>query len=262
MTSVERYNHGQFSWIDLMTPDIRASRNFYSELFDWDTFDNPPTNQGAVYVEFQFDGRPVAGMGEMASHLRNSGLPAVWSSYINVDDVDATADEAEFLGATLEMPPMQIMDAGRMAVVIDPVGARVSLWQPGQHQGAGIVNSPTSLCWNELVTPNPEDSIRFYGDLFDWEFRRTDEEESVYYEVLNQGRANGGVIEMTEEWGSLPPHWMPYISVFDCDATLEKATKLGGSVDMDPVDIAPGRFSVVVDPQGAAITVMQLSEED
>ena len=67
---------------------------------------------------------------------------------------------------------------------------------------------------------------------------------------------------MTEEWGGLSPHWMPYISVFDCDETIEKAIKLGGVVDMDPIDIAAGRFSVVTDPQGGAITVMKLSEPD
>ena len=107
-----------------------------------------------------------------------------------------------------------------------------------------------------------KESIRFYGDLFDWEFQRTDDESSTYYEILNEGRANGGMIEMTEEWGELPSHWMPYVSVFDCDESLEKATKLGASLDMDPVEIAPGRFSVIVDPQGAAITVMELNEPD
>lgn len=261
MTSFTRFTNGQFSWIDIMTPDLRASRNFYSELFDWDMVDNPD-DQGGVYVEFQFAGHSVAGMSQMPVDLRNGGMPAVWSSYINVDDVDATTDEAEFLGATIEMPPMQIMDAGRMATLIDPVGARVSLWQPGEHIGAALVNNPTSLCWNELVTPTPEDSLRFYGDLFDWEFRRSDEDGSVYYEIFNQGRANGGAIEMTEEWGGLAPHWMPYISVFDCDETIEKAIKLGGVVDMDPIDIVAGRFSVLIDPQGGAITVMKLSEPD
>lgn len=261
MTTIERYLHGQFSWIDIMTPDLRASRNFYSELFDWDMVDIP-IDGGGVYVEFQFAGRAVAGMGEMPNDLSNRGTPAAWSSYINVDDVDATADEAEFLGATIEMPPMQVMNEGRMAILVDPVGARISLWQPGEHLGAEQVNSPTSLCWNELVTPNPEESLRFYGDLFDWEFRRSDEDDSLYYEILNRGRANGGVIEMTEEWGSIAPHWMPYISVFDCDETLEKAIKLGASIDMDPVDITPGRFAVVIDPQGAAITVMKLNESE
>jgi predicted enzyme related to lactoylglutathione lyase len=259
MASIERYRHGQFSWIDIMTPDLRASRNFYSELFDWDMVDKP-LDGGSLYVEFQFGGRAVAGMGEMPSDRRSSGMPAVWSSYINVEDVDATADEAEFLGATLEMPPMQVMNEGRMAILVDPVGARVSLWQPIEHLGAELVNRPTSLCWNELVTPNTEDSLRFYGDLFDWEFRRSDEDDSAYYEILNRGRANGGVIEMTEEWGSIAPHWMPYVSVFDCDESLEKAIKLGANVEMDPVDIAPGRFAVVVDPQGAAITVMKLNQ--
>jgi predicted enzyme related to lactoylglutathione lyase len=156
---------------------------------------------------------------------------------------------------------MQVMQAGRMAILADPDGARISLWQAGEHIGATLVNHPTSLCWNELVTSNIDESIRFYRDLFDWQFRRTDDDDdSVYYEILNEDRENGGMIEMTDDWGAIPSHWMPYISVLDCDETAEKAIKLGASVDMDPIDIEPGRTCVIVDPHGAPITVIKLDE--
>ncbi|MBW2388544.1 MAG: VOC family protein [Deltaproteobacteria bacterium] len=259
MTDMSRYMHGQFSWIDLMTPDLRASRMFYCELFDWDMVDHP-SDQAGLYVEFQFGGRSVAGMGAMPAELRNSGMPAVWSSYIDVDDVDATVEEAEALGATIEMPPTQVMAAGRMAILTDPVGAQISLWQAGEHIGAALVNHPTSLCWNELVTSNIDESIRFYRNLFDWKFRRSDDAGSTYYEILNEDRENGGMIEMTDDWGATPPHWMPYISVLDCDETIEKAIKLGATVEMDPIDIETGRFCVIIDPQGAPITAIKLDD--
>ena len=259
MAKMNRYVHGQFSWIELSTPDLRASRNFYSELFDWDMVDDP-SDEAGLYVEFQFGVDSVAGMAEMPADLRDGGIPAVWSSYINVDDVDATVEEAESLGATIETHPTQVMADGRMAILSDPVGARVSLWQAGQHIGARLVNNPTSLCWNELVTSNIEESIRFYRDLFDWEFQRSDDGDPVYYAILNEGRENGGMIEMTDDWGATPPHWMPYVSVFDCDETAEKATKLGAIVDVEPNDIDPGRFCVIVDPQGAPITVIKLDD--
>ena len=261
MAFISQYVHGQFSWIELTTPDLLASRRFYSELFTWEMVDSTDELAG-VYVEFQYEGHPVAGMGKMSSELRKLGTPAVWSSYISVDDVDATVEEAEALGASIEMPPMQVMAAGRMAILSDPVGARISLWQAGEHIGATQVNHPNSLCWNELATSNIDASIRFYRDLFDWQFRRSEDPDSVYYEILNEERENGGLIEMTEDWGAAPPQWTPYISVFDCDETVEKAIKLGADVDMDPVDIDPGRFCVITDPLGAALTVITLENPE
>ena len=258
MTSITGYSNGQFSWIDLITPDLRASRNFYSELFDWDMVD-VPVDRDYFFVDFQFAGRTVAGMQEMPQNLRNEGKPAVWASEVNVHDIDAVTDEAEYLGATIEMPPKQILDLGRMAVLVDPLGTRISLWEPGNQAGAEMMNRPASLCWNELITPNPDISLRFYGDLFDWTFQQTDELDLVYYEIFNNGRPNGGVVEMNSGWAGRKPHWMPYVSVFDCDVILEKVVKLGGTADMVPIDIAPGRFSVIVDPLGAAITVMKLN---
>jgi predicted enzyme related to lactoylglutathione lyase len=265
MAIMSRYAHGQFSWIDLTTPDLLASRRFYSELFDWDMVDSlaeDPTHQSSVYVEFQYEGQKLAGMGTMPADLRSLRTPAVWSSYINVDDLNATVEEAEALGASIELPPIQVTTAGRMAILADPGGARVSLWQAGEHIGATKVNQPTSLCWNELATSNIDASIRFYRDLFNWEFRRSADPEPVYYMILNEGRENGGMVEMTDEWGDTPPHWIPYISVFDCDESVEKAIKLGANVYMEPVDIETGRFCVIVDPQGAAITLMTLDDPE
>ncbi len=261
MTSMNSYADGQFSWIDIMTPDLRASRNFYSELFDWDSVDNP-TDQGSVYVEFQFDGRAVAGMGEMPERIRMSGAPAAWSSYVNVESVARSVALAEGLGASIEMPPMQVMNAGQMAIIADPVGAQLSLWQPEEHIGAGLVNEPTSLCWNELATTDIESAIRFYSGLFGWQFENLGQPDSIYYEIINDQCSNGGVIEMNEEWEDIPPHWMPYVSVFDCDATLEKAAKLGAIVEAEPIDAQSGRFSVIEDPLGAVITVMALNDPE
>ena len=53
---------------------------------------------------------------------------------------------------TVEMPVMQILDAGRMAILSDPEGARLSIWEAGEHIGAGLVNEPNSLAWNDLGT--------------------------------------------------------------------------------------------------------------
>ena len=165
MTTFTKYEPGTFSWIDLLTPDAGAAKRFYQGLCGWDAVDNP-TDRGGVYVQFTLQDQPVAGMGEMSDEMKASGMPATWNSYVTVQDVDATTARAAELGATIAMPPMQVMDAGRMSILADPTGAHLSLWQPGFHLGAGIVNEPVSLAWNELSTNDTAAASTFYRGLF------------------------------------------------------------------------------------------------
>ena len=108
MASLEEFNHGQFSWVDLMTPDAGAAKEFYSALFDWSYVDFP-TDQGGTYTQFKSRDLPVAGLGEMNAEMKAGGMPAFWNSYVTVDDADATAATAEQLGGRITMPVMQVM---------------------------------------------------------------------------------------------------------------------------------------------------------
>lgn len=78
--------------------------------------------------------------------------PPRWTTYINVDDVDAVAKNAEAAGGTIVVAPMDVMGAGRMAIFQDTTGAFIAAWQPGDHIGAQLVNEPGSITWNELST--------------------------------------------------------------------------------------------------------------
>ena len=75
---------------------------------------------------------------------------------MTVEDVDASVARAKELGGQVIVEPMDVMTAGRMAVLMDPEGAVFALWQPGEHIGAGIVNEFNTLTWNELRTRDPE----------------------------------------------------------------------------------------------------------
>ena len=72
------------------------------------------------------------------------------------------------------------MDAGRMGVVQDPQGAWFLVWEPKQHIGAGLVNAHGALSWNELGSPDPDGSAKFYGDLFGWETSPMEGSETPY----------------------------------------------------------------------------------
>ncbi len=59
------------------------------------------------------------------------------------------------------------------------------------------------------------------------------------------------MLESTRVPGNIPPHWLPYFVVTDCDAAVDKAKAEGGKAHMTPIDIPNvGRFAALADPQG------------
>ncbi len=170
-------------------------------------------------------------------------------------------DKITELGGTIIAEPMDVFEEGRMLVLQDPTGAVLALWQAKNHIGASLVNTPGAIAWNELSTRDAEKAKDFYGKLFGWQF--TVDEPSGYTYFTNQGRMNGGIIQMGDEWGDMPPAWSVYFSVADIEATIEKAQANGGTIVM-PKTEAPGtgHFAVIADPAGAVATYMQLNEPD
>ncbi len=261
MARLEKFNHGQFSWVDLMAPDTVAAKEFYGALFDWSHVDFP-TDQGGVYTQFKSRDLPVAGLGEMGGEMKAGGMPAFWNNYVTVDDADAIAARAQQLGGKITMPVMQVMTAGRMAFLSDAEGAHFAIWQPGEHAGAGLVNEPVSFCWNELLTKDVEKAKAFYTALFGWEIDAAEDAPVEYYGITNAGRINGGIIPWSSRMGDVPPNWGVYFSVPDCDASVKRVEELGGRLIVPPRYIHPGRFAVVADPAGAVFSVMYLHSPD
>jgi len=149
--------------------------------------------------------------------------------------------------------------AGRMSVVQDPQGAIFAVWQAGEHKGASVTGVPNSFCWGELSTSDTTAALGFYSSLFGWTTKPTDIGENPYTELLNNGVPIGGMMQLTEQMGDVPPHWLIYFAVANCDATVEKATALGSSIKVPPQDIPTvGRFAVVQDPQGAVFAVIAI----
>jgi len=264
MARFDRYAPGQFSWVDLMTPDVKAATKFYGALFGWSSA--PTANdEGGAYTMFQLGDASVAGMGLMSDELKQAGVPPHWNSYVTVEDADASLARAEKLGAQPQMPVIDIQVGGalvgRMSIFADPAGARLSIWQPGNHAGSGLANVPGTFCWNELCTRDVDGSVKFYEQLFGWNVQPGDDENG-YREIKNGERTNGGILPWQPQMGDMPPVWSTYFAVEDCDASIAKVKALGGQLFVGPIDIEPGRFAVVSDPQGAVFNVMYLKNPD
>jgi predicted enzyme related to lactoylglutathione lyase len=177
-----------------------------------------------------------------------------------VDSADETAEKAKKLGGNVILGPFDVMEHGRMAVILDPAGAAFSLWQPKDHPGAAVVNEPSSFCWNELYTTDVKKVGDFYANLFGWS-REPMPTPMGEYTVFKKGDAQAaGMMQITKDMSGMPPHWMVYFAVDDSDRTVDKAKGMGAQVMVPPTDIPNiGRFAILNDPQGADFAVIRLT---
>ncbi|MDF2691674.1 MAG: glyoxalase [Labilithrix sp.] len=257
MTTRTSHKHGSFSWIELATTEPAKAKSFYSELFGW-TYDDNPAGPDMVYSMAKVDGHYVAGLFGMGKETA-AAMPPSWSSFVTVDDVDAAAKKVIANGGKVLKEPFDVFDAGRMAVVQDPAGGTLSLWQANKHIGSGVKNVPGSLCWNELYSTNADVARTFYTSTFGWQAEAVDMGPMGTYTLFKlPGETSniGGMMPMPPNMAGVPSYWTPYIDVADCDASTKKLTELGGEVLMPPTDIPDiGRFSIVKDPLGAVFAL-------
>jgi predicted enzyme related to lactoylglutathione lyase len=179
---------------------------------------------------------------------------------VTVPDADAAAKKVESLGGTVEAPPFDVMNHGRMAVIQDPTGAVFNLWQPKEHIGVKINNEPGALCWSELTTRQPKEAEAFYTGLLGWKIKHSGAGTPAEYREFSVGDAPiGGIMETPKEMpANIPSYWMPYFQVADLDKALNTAKSSGGKLMIGPAPIpGNGRFAILLDPQGAMFAVFQ-----
>jgi uncharacterized protein len=248
-----QYSPGTFSWTDLTTPDQAGAKHFYSQLFGWEA-DDQDIGQGMTYSMMKLGGREVCAVSSQPQQQREAGVPPMWNSYITVGSADDALARAERLGATVHAQAFDVFDAGRMGVVQDPQGAFFEVWEPKAHIGAGWVNAPGALSWNELVTSEPDASGAFYDELFGWTTEEMPGEPRYRIIKAADGHTNGSMSAMAPP--GTPPHWLVYFGTDDVGATLAKVGELGGRTLLEPTQIGEaGMIAVAQDPQGAAFAL-------
>lgn len=121
---------GAMTWTELATRDTEGAKKFYTSLFGWK--EKTSSGAGMTYTEFSLDETPFAGMMEMNAQMVGMGVPPHWLTYFQVADVDASANTAKGLEATLVVPPMDIPNTGRFSVIRDPHGAVFAIYKPAR----------------------------------------------------------------------------------------------------------------------------------
>jgi predicted enzyme related to lactoylglutathione lyase len=282
MPERDGYIPGVPCWVDTSQPDPEAAVDFYSSLFGWE-FENmmPPGSEGK-YFTARLHGGDVAAVGS----IPEAAPPmAMWNTYVWVENADETASAVRDAGGTVVVEPFDILDAGRMAVFIDPEGAAFCVWQANKHKGAQVVNEHGSLNFNTLATRDIEGAKAFYGSVFGWTtldlgggtemwtLPGYGDHLEQHNPDLRKQMADGGaptgfedvvasIDQIPGDQPDTPAHWSVTFGVDDADAIAARATELGGQVVVPPFDAPWVRMTVISDPQGATFIASKFVPEN
>ncbi|MEM9953119.1 MAG: VOC family protein [Chloroflexota bacterium] len=170
--------------------------------------------------------------------------------------------QAQALGATIVSPVRESGDAGRTAVIEDPAGLKTGFWQANKMIGAERINEDGAMVWNEITVWEGQKAVDFYTALLAWEATKLDDYESGYWMLKNGERNAGGILQMTEDWTGIDPHWMNYIHVDDLDSTANKVSDNGGTVVFGTDSESIGKLKLCSAPSGVQFTLLQTKAFD
>ena len=253
---------GDFIWYELMTPDAEGSKAFYDAVVGWDISGEGPPEYGG-YRMINSNGGMAGGVLPLTSDMQQHGARPTWLGYLNVSDVDGKVADIEKAGGKALMPPTDIPNVGRIAMVADPQGAPFYVMKPippeGRENEPSTVFSPADLgrcAWNELSTSDPAAAQRFYGEQFGW---TTDNfmpmgEHGEYRFIDHHGLTLGAIAGAT---GGHHPHWRFYFRVPSVGQAKQTAESKGGQIVRGPMEVPGGDHIVIgIDPQGAEFALV------
>jgi uncharacterized protein len=262
MSKRDGFEPGVPCWIDTWQPDADAAVAFYTALFGWDAAEASIEGAPMRHMMMSKDGREVAGIGWRPAG-EGPGLPTAWGTYVQVADLDATLAAAAEAGGTLVMGPIDSLDGGRIAMIADPGGAVLGVWQLGEHGGARVVNEAGAWAMSVLTSDDVDGAREFYPAVFGWTwdaFPLGDQEGTLW---RMPGYVGGepsqpvprDVVAVMAPAQGRPATWVVGFWVEDADAIAAAAPGLGGRVVAGPFDSGISRDAVIADPAGAVFSV-------
>jgi predicted enzyme related to lactoylglutathione lyase len=255
MSDRDGFEHGVPCWVDTWQDDAEAAGRFYADLFGWEI------EAGPEYTMARHRGREVAGLGSP----RPDAIPAQWTTYVWVDSADDAVAKVRDAGGSVLSGPFDALDGGRIAIIADPAGAALGVWQVREHKGAQVVNEPSAWAMSMLQTSDPEAAKRFYGAVFGWQTEEFDAGDFVATMWRLPGFFGGEPhqpvprdVVATMVPGDGPAAWTPDFWVSDADAVVAAAAERGGSVIAPVSEGSLGKSAVLADPAGAVFSIDEL----
>jgi uncharacterized protein len=253
MPTRETAPKGAPCWVDLMTSDHARARDFYCQLFGWTA--NEPSEEFGGYFMFTKDEVPMAGG---MPTMPGAGADNVWSIYLSTDDAEKAVEVATANGAQVIAPIIDVADLGKMAVLVDPTGAAIGMWQPTTFNGFRVLGETNTPAWFELLTKDHAGATAFYRTVFGWDTSTLHDTDEFRYTTANDGETQlAGVMDAAAFLPEgVPSHWSVYFAVENADAAIARVTELGGSVEQPAEDTPYGRLATVADPMGARFKLL------
>jgi hypothetical protein len=247
---------GRFAWYELMTTDVAAAAAFYGEVVGWETRD--ASAPGMPYTLLGMGEHSVGALMNLPPEARKAGVTPRWIGYVTVDDVEAAADHILGLGGFVHVPPTDIPEISRVAVVADPQMAMFGLitWRDGRDERAAKAREPGRGGWHELLAADAKPAFDFYAELFGWQKAEASFDSSGAYQIFSTGgQMIGGMF--TKPAVVPVPFWLFYFNVSDVDAAAERTKAAGGQVLEGPLDATGGAWMVrCLDPQDAMFALI------
>jgi len=253
MVKVTENPQHSIGWVDLATTDLEGARDFYGGLLGWTYFNDGET----PYWMCMVDTSPVAGMMEMTPEMGE--MPPVWSTYVVVDDVDATIAATTAAGGSVFQPPFDIPDGSRIAVIGDPTGAAICLFEGLADNGMKLRDEIGASCWYDCRSRDAAAAIEFYTTVFGWTAETID--MGMPYTVFSlDGERICGLMAMPDEVpAEVPSHWVVDFVVADADEAAAYAAANGATITVPPMDTPFGRSCGLLDPWGSPVMVIDRS---
>jgi predicted enzyme related to lactoylglutathione lyase len=246
---------GRFVWHELMTPDTSGAHAFYAKVVGWKTqaFEHDPS-----YQMFAAGSGPIGG-----SVAQASGTPH-WLHYVGTPDIEATVQAAKGRGASVTKEITPIPNGGKYAVLTDPQGAAIAVYQSSSDAGKESPPKRGEFSWHELATSDWRAAIDFYSAVFGWEKMAEHDmgpEMGKYVLFGSNGVQRGGMFNKPAQMPG-GPGWLGYIRVKDVNDTVKKAKGARATLINGPMEVPGGDWiAQFVDPYGAMFAVHTLAAD-
>ena len=243
---------GAFSWNELLTTDEAAAAKFYGAVFGWKPEDFP--HAGTKYTLFQNGGQTVGGMMKRP----NEQCPPNWMGYVTVANADETARKISEAGGKLLLEPFDVPTVGRIAVLQDPQGAALGIFQPLKNAAPCAKNR---IVWCDIPVSNLDRAVRFYSAVLGAPVSKHEEHGMTFALLPHKENEVGGCLVpdggMTEGMKPSANGPMVYVS---CQGRLDEAIAAvvpnGGKVLKPKHPIGPYGFrAIVLDSEGNRIAL-------
>ena len=248
-------SHGRFVWHDLSTTGPDAAQSFYTKVTPWKTQQSEFSDNYTIWVN---DGKPLGGLTTLGNADQMQGMPPHWLAYVYVYDVDACVRQVPKLGGQVRVGPTEVPNVGSWAVVRDPQGASIGMYEPETPASSRAAGPPRrgEFSWHELLTTDYKTAFEFYRALFQWEKMSEFDMGAmgVYFLYGQKGQTYGGMFNRSPDMP--PPNWLSYVRVDDVKSVAQMVQQLNGKVMNGPMEVPGGDWiAQCMDPQGAAFAL-------